>query len=95
MQALKFVRKVVATFAALVVIMAAADKAMAQTQPITAVKTVLLIHGAWADSSCWSKVIPLLQARGLYVVAVQIPVMNEATDVKGPGSEHDAARKSS
>ena len=24
---------------------------------------VLLVHGAWADGSCWAKVIPLLQAK--------------------------------
>jgi hypothetical protein len=30
---------------------------------------VLLVHGAWADGSCWAKVIPLLQAKGLRVTA--------------------------
>jgi hypothetical protein len=24
---------------------------------------VILVHGAWADGSCWSKVIPLLGSR--------------------------------
>jgi pimeloyl-ACP methyl ester carboxylesterase len=46
-----------------------------------AVKTVLLIHGAWADGSSWSKVIPLLQARGFHVVSVQIPLTSLADDV--------------
>ena len=46
-----------------------------------AVKTVLLVHGAWADGSSWSKVIPLLQARGLHVVSVQIPLTSLADDV--------------
>lgn len=32
---------------------------------------VVLVHGAFADGNSWSKVIPLLQARGLHVVAVQ------------------------
>ncbi|WP_246812528.1 hypothetical protein [Microvirga sp.] len=36
-----------------------------------ATPTVGLVHGAFADGSSWSKVIPLLQARGLKVVAVQ------------------------
>jgi pimeloyl-ACP methyl ester carboxylesterase len=45
------------------------------------VKTVLLIHGAWADGSSWSKVIPLLEARGLHVVSVQIPLTSLADDV--------------
>ncbi len=45
------------------------------------VKTVLLVHGAWADGSSWSKVIPLLEARGLQVVSVQIPLTSLADDV--------------
>src|SRR5205809_1014801 len=35
---------------------------------------VILVHGAWADGSSWSKVIPLLLARGLAVTAVQLPL---------------------
>jgi pimeloyl-ACP methyl ester carboxylesterase len=46
-----------------------------------AVKTVLLVHGAWADGSSWSRVIPLLQARGLRVVSVQIPLTSLGDDV--------------
>jgi pimeloyl-ACP methyl ester carboxylesterase len=46
-----------------------------------AVNTVLLVHGAWADGSSWSKVIPLLEARGLRVVSVQIPLTSLADDV--------------
>jgi len=34
--------------------------------------SVVLVHGAWADGSTWSRVIPLLQQRGLTVVAVQL-----------------------
>src|SRR5947208_1465780 len=37
--------------------------------------TVVLVHGAFADGSSWDKVIPLLQAKGLPVVAVQTKVM--------------------
>jgi len=80
MQALKFVRNVVATGIALLAIMAPAAKATAQAQP-TQVKNVLLVHGAWADGSSWSKVIPLLEAKGLHVVAVQIPLTSFADDV--------------
>ena len=46
-----------------------------------AVKTVLLVHGAWADGSSWSRVIPLLEGRGLRVVSVQIPLTSLADDV--------------
>jgi pimeloyl-ACP methyl ester carboxylesterase len=33
---------------------------------------VVLVHGAWADGSSWRRVIPLLQSRGVDVVAVQL-----------------------
>jgi pimeloyl-ACP methyl ester carboxylesterase len=45
------------------------------------VKNIVLVHGAWADGSSWSKVIPLLQAKGLNVVAVQNPLTSIAEDV--------------
>ena len=43
--------------------------------------TVVLVHGAWADGSSWNKVIPLLQAKGLSVIAVQIPLTSIEDDV--------------
>jgi pimeloyl-ACP methyl ester carboxylesterase len=43
-------------------------------------KTVVLIHGAFAGGSSWDKVIPLLEARGLKVVAVQNPLTSLADD---------------
>jgi pimeloyl-ACP methyl ester carboxylesterase len=43
--------------------------------------TVVLVHGAFADGSSWDKVIPLLQAKGLHVVAVQNPLTSLADDV--------------
>jgi pimeloyl-ACP methyl ester carboxylesterase len=42
---------------------------------------VLLVHGAWADGSSWSRVIPLLEARGLNVTAVQLPLTSLNDDV--------------
>jgi len=45
------------------------------------VKNVVLVHGAWADGSSWAKVIPLLEERGLHVVAVQNPLSSLADDV--------------
>lgn len=41
---------------------------------------VVLVHGAFADGSSWDKVIPLLEARGLHVVAVQNPLSSLADD---------------
>lgn len=35
--------------------------------------TIVLIHGAWADGSCWSGVIERLQSRGYNVTAPQFP----------------------
>lgn len=43
--------------------------------------TVVLVHGAWADGSSWSKVIPLLQAKGLRVIAAQLPLSSLADDL--------------
>src|SRR5271169_2301436 len=43
--------------------------------------TIVLVHGAWADGSSWNKVIPLLQAKDLPVVAVQIPLTSIEDDV--------------
>ena len=45
------------------------------------VKNIVLVHGAFADGSCWSKVISLLQAKGYNVVAVQNPLTSLADDV--------------
>jgi pimeloyl-ACP methyl ester carboxylesterase len=42
---------------------------------------VVLVHGAWADGSSWSKVIPLLQQKGLNVAAAQIPLTSLADDI--------------
>src|SRR5579872_521011 len=46
----------------------------AVTQPAPAVRNVVLVHGLFADGSCWSEVIPRLQATGLNVTAVQNPL---------------------
>jgi hypothetical protein len=43
--------------------------------------TIVLVHGAWADGSSWNKVIPLLQAKGLPVVAVQLPLTSIDDDL--------------
>lgn len=56
--------------------------ASAQTpNPPIAVKNVVLVHGAWADGSSWAKIIPILHAKGLHVVAVQNPLTSFAEDV--------------
>src|SRR5580698_10888923 len=46
----------------------------AQTADPVKARNVVLVHGAWADGSSWSEVIPRLQAAGLHVTAVQNPL---------------------
>lgn len=52
---------------------------MAQSAPA---KDLLLVHGAFADGSSWSKVIPLLQSKGFHVESVGIPLTSFADDVR-------------
>lgn len=60
---------------------ATATGAREQEKHNRGVTNVVLVHGAWADGSSWSKVIPLLEARGLQVVAVQLPHTSLADNV--------------
>ena len=46
-----------------------------------AATTIVLVHGAWADGSSWNKVIPRIQAKGLTVIAIQLPLTSLADDV--------------
>jgi pimeloyl-ACP methyl ester carboxylesterase len=43
--------------------------------------TVVLVHGAWADGSCWQKVIRPLQREGLAVVCAPLPLTSLADDI--------------
>ncbi len=43
--------------------------------------SIVLVHGAWADGSCWSAVIQSLQANGYTVTAPQFPETSLADDV--------------
>lgn len=54
----------------------AAGAAGAQERP-----TVVLVHGAWADGSCWSEVAGHLIDAGVNVVAVQNPLSSLEADV--------------
>ncbi len=53
-----------------------------QGPPGSPQKTVVITHGAFADGSSNSAIIPLLQAKGLKVVAVQNPLTSLADDVE-------------
>ena len=56
-------------------------RGFAQTNSPQRARNIVLVHGAWADGSCWSRVIPILQAKGFHVVAVQNPLTSLADDV--------------
>lgn len=47
---------------------------------MTAVINIVLVHGAWADGSSWSRVIPILLDAGYAVTAAQIPLTSLADD---------------
>ena len=54
----------------------------AQAQsPHQPVKNIVLVHGAFADGTSWSKLIPLLEGRGFHVIAVQNPLTSLSDDV--------------
>ena len=61
---------------------AAALSSADQAQGQQTVKNIVLVHGAFADGSSWSKLIPILEARGFHVVAVQNPLTSLSDDVK-------------
>jgi pimeloyl-ACP methyl ester carboxylesterase len=46
----------------------------ASAQGAPKVRNVVMVHGLFADGSCWSGVIPRLQASGINVTAVQNPL---------------------
>ncbi|MGT2488156.1 alpha/beta fold hydrolase [Methylobacterium oryzae CBMB20] len=46
----------------------------AVAQDLPRARNVVLVHGLFADGSCWSEVIPKLQAAGLNVTSVQNPL---------------------
>jgi pimeloyl-ACP methyl ester carboxylesterase len=50
-------------------------------QPPPPARNVVLVHGAYADGSCWADVIPFLQGRGLNVASVQNPLRTLEEDV--------------
>jgi len=54
---------------------------VAQKPAAPRVKNIVLVHGAFADGTSWSKVIPILEAKGYHVVAVQNPLTSLADDV--------------
>jgi pimeloyl-ACP methyl ester carboxylesterase len=48
--------------------------AVAQPRQPPKARNVVLVHGLFADGSCWAEIIPRLQAAGLNVTSVQNPL---------------------
>jgi pimeloyl-ACP methyl ester carboxylesterase len=48
---------------------------------MTDLPNIVLVHGAWADGSCWSTVVEKLQAAGYHVTAPQFPMNTLADNV--------------
>src|SRR5438876_8803930 len=51
-------------------------------QTPSSARNVVLVHGAYADGSCWSEVIARLQQAGMRATAVQNPLTSLADDVE-------------
>jgi len=43
--------------------------------------SVVLVHGAWADGSCWSNIVLPLRRHGLHVTAAPVPLTSLTDDV--------------
>jgi pimeloyl-ACP methyl ester carboxylesterase len=69
---------------------AVAATAATPATPDTSRPSVVIVHGAFADGSDWAKVIPLLQAKGVHVVAVQNPLTSLEDDVAAAKRAIDA-----
>jgi pimeloyl-ACP methyl ester carboxylesterase len=47
--------------------------------------TIILVHGAWADGSCWSQIILPLEHLGLKVICAPIPLTSLGNDTAALG----------
>jgi pimeloyl-ACP methyl ester carboxylesterase len=65
----------------LLVLVAFVSDLHAADSPMNAKPAIVLVHGAFADGSGWSHVIPLLEEDGYLVTAVQNPLTSLADDV--------------
>jgi pimeloyl-ACP methyl ester carboxylesterase len=61
-------------------VMSSITPAIGKSQNVPTVKNVVLVHGLYADGSCWLDVIPHLQSAGLNATAVQNPLTSLADD---------------
>jgi pimeloyl-ACP methyl ester carboxylesterase len=72
-------------------LMVAIAPGMAATKlPAGIVKNIVLVPGAWADSSSWNNVTRVLKAKGYHVTAVNIPLTSLAADAAATKAVIDA-----
>jgi pimeloyl-ACP methyl ester carboxylesterase len=64
--------------AAALVLSPLVGSALDAKQPI---RNIVLVHGAFADATSWARVIPILEADGYHVIAVQNPLTSLSDDV--------------
>jgi hypothetical protein len=55
-------RRSFVSMAAAIGVVSPFSHSVADAQPIARAKNIVLVHGLFADGSCWSEVIPRLQA---------------------------------
>jgi len=70
-----------AAAAAALPLQALAQEKPAQQKPVVKARNVVLVHGLFADGSCWLAVIAKLQDAGLNVTSVQNPLTTFADSV--------------
>jgi pimeloyl-ACP methyl ester carboxylesterase len=61
---------------------AAATSQASKTGGFPPNSTIILVHGAWADGSCWRNVILPLERHGLHVICAPIPMTSLTNDAK-------------
>jgi len=81
----KFRRSLLRTITVAIIIlpmlfMSASARAHSVTQDDNSAQTIVLVHGAWADSSGWSGVTSRLQADGYTVMALPNPLRGLSSD---------------
>ena len=57
-----------------------ASKSSSKTSEFPQDSTIVLVHAAWADGSCWANVVVPLQRHGLHVMCAPIPMTSLSDD---------------
>jgi pimeloyl-ACP methyl ester carboxylesterase len=74
--------KLIGSLLAMAVALAASSPSVAKTAQVHAKPTIVLVHGAFADSSSWHGVIVRLQRDGYQVIAAANPLRGVASDAE-------------